>query len=145
VSNTDKYLSESSVKAVTTGTSLVQKMVSGVPLWQPRKGHEFKSYKRLQAEAIEKRERENAVLRKNKGAWPGERAPSYSLFLWASGPELTPILNKQDRGGKYIPYETRYVFCSSYENMPSISLVAEETRGFRPRSTLVLLSFRIEL
>lgn len=91
------------------GTSLVQKLVSGVPLWQPRKGHEFKSYRQLQAEAIEKRERENAVLRKHKGAWPGERAPSYSLFLWASGTELTPILDSDDKGGKFIPYNIRYV------------------------------------
>ncbi|CAM6099556.1 unnamed protein product [Calypogeia fissa] len=95
------------IKAATMGTSLVQKMVSGVPLWHPRKGHEFKSYRQLQAEAIEKRERENAVLRKNKGAWPGERAPSYSLFLWASGPELTTILDGDDKGGKFIPYNVR--------------------------------------
>ncbi|KAG6556945.1 hypothetical protein Mapa_001360 [Marchantia paleacea] len=94
------------IKWTTAGTSLVHKLANGVPLWRPKKGHAFKSYKQLQSEAIEKRERENAVLRRNGGAWPGERSPSYSMFLWASGTELTTMLD-DDKAGRFIPYKTR--------------------------------------
>ncbi|KAL3682005.1 hypothetical protein R1sor_000027 [Riccia sorocarpa] len=106
------------IKWTTAGTSLVHKLSHGVPLWRPKKGHEFKSYKQLQAEAIEKRERENAVLRRSGGAWPGERSPSFTHFLWASGSDLTNML-EDDKSGRFISYETR-------------KRLAKEIPGLRP-------------
>jgi hypothetical protein len=94
------------------GTALVHKVARGIAPWAPLKGHEFKSYKQLQNEATEKREREKAVMRLNGGFWPGESSPMHSQFLWASGSELTDILEqgqKQTMPYKFISYEARYV------------------------------------
>jgi hypothetical protein len=100
------------VKLATMGTALVHKVARGIAPWAPLKGHEFKSYKQLQNEATEKREREKAVMRLNGGFWPGESSPMHSQFLWASGSELTDILEqgqKQTMPYKFISYEARYV------------------------------------
>lgn len=94
------------------GSALVHKLARGLPPWSPIKGHHMKSYKQIQSEAIEKREREKAVLRNNGGIWPGESAPAHAMFLWASGSELTDILEqgtKQNMPHKFISYEARYV------------------------------------
>lgn len=97
------------MKMAAAGSNLIHKMAKGVSLWAPKKGHEKKSYKQLQTEAIEKKEREKAVLRLNDGLWPGERAPSHSLFLWASGSELTTLLEENHKymPDKFISYDMR--------------------------------------
>ena len=102
------------VKMATAGADFLHKITRGIPLSTPRKGHEKKSYEQLQAEALEKKERERAVLRMNNGAWPGELAPSHSLFLWAGGSELTTILEKYHKymPDKFIPYRLRLVKAS---------------------------------
>ena len=100
----------SAVKLATMGSALVHKISRGLPPWAPLKGHSMKSYKQIQAEAIEKREREKAVMRQNGGIWPGESAPAHSFFLWAGGSELTDILEqgeKQNMPHKFISYEAR--------------------------------------
>jgi hypothetical protein len=99
------------VKLATMGTALVHKLARGLPPWAPLKGHSIKSYKQIQSEAIEKREREKAVLRQNDGVWPGESTPAHAMFLWAGGSELTDILEqstKQNMPHKFISYEVRY-------------------------------------
>lgn len=50
-----------------------------------------------------------AVLAENGGIWPGVRTPSYALFLWASGSELTSILQADHMPNKYIPKELRSI------------------------------------
>ena len=95
------------------GTALVHKLARGLPPWTPLKGHTIKSYKQLQREAIEKKEREKAVMRQNHGIWPGEVTPSHAMFLWAGGSELTDLLEqgeKQNMPHKFISYEARYIF-----------------------------------
>lgn len=90
---------------------MVHKIARGLPPWTPLKGHSIKSYKQIQAEAIEKKEREKAVLRQNHGAWPGEATPAHAMFLWAGGAELTDLLEqstKQIMPSKFISYEARY-------------------------------------
>jgi hypothetical protein len=98
------------IKLATMGSALVHKISRGLPPWAPLKGHSMKSYKQIQAEAIEKREREKSVMRQNGSIWPGESAPAHSLFLWAGGSELTDILEqgeKQNMPHKFISYEAR--------------------------------------
>lgn len=65
----------------------------------------------MQQEAIESKKRDLAVLEANGGVWPGVRIPSHALFLWASGPELTPTLEADHMPNKFIPKELRY--CST--------------------------------
>lgn len=91
------------------GLDLIHKITRGLPLWTPKKGHEKKSFKQLQSEALEKREKEKAVLRLNNGIWPGELAPSHTEFMWAGGSELTTILEEHNRymPDKFISYEMR--------------------------------------
>lgn len=48
-----------------------------------------------------------AVLAANGGIWPGVRTPSHALFLWASGSELTSILEADFMPNKYISKELR--------------------------------------
>lgn len=99
------------VKLATMGSALVHKLARGLPPWAPLKGHSIKSYKQIQSEAIEKREREKAVLRENDGIWPGESTPTHAMFLWAGGAELTDLLEqgtKQNMPHKFISYEARY-------------------------------------
>ncbi|KAH9547209.1 hypothetical protein CY35_11G023100 [Sphagnum magellanicum] len=114
------------IKLATMGTALVHKVARGIAPWAPLKGHEFKSYKQLQNEATEKREREKAVMRLNGGFWPGESSPMHSQFLWASGSELTDILEqgqKQTMPYKFISYEAR-------------KKLAKEIPGLRPWEVL---------
>lgn len=103
------YMIYFAVKMAVAGADLIYKITRGIPLSTPRKGHEKKSYQQLQAEALEKKEKERAVLRINKGVWPGERAPSHTLFLWAGGSELTALREKYHKymPDKFIPYRTR--------------------------------------
>ncbi|KAG9456993.1 hypothetical protein H6P81_001501 [Aristolochia fimbriata] len=88
-------------------TAFIHKFQKGIPPWVPLKGHEKKTYKQLQEEAIESKRRDLAVLEANGGVWPGVRIPSHALFLWASGPELTPILEKDHMPNKFIPKDLR--------------------------------------
>ncbi|KAG0569244.1 hypothetical protein M758_6G072200 [Ceratodon purpureus] len=98
------------IKLATMGSALVHKLARGLPPWTPLKGHSIKSYKQIQSEAIEKREREKAVMRQNHGIWPGESTPAHAMFLWAGGSELTDLLEqgKQEvQANKFISYEAR--------------------------------------
>lgn len=107
------------------GTALVHKLARGLSPWTPLKGHSIKSYKQIQAEAIEKREREKAVLRQNHGIWPGESTPAHAMFLWAGGSELTDLLEqgtKQNMPHKFISYEARYYFMSCHGRLRTLFL-----------------------
>ncbi|KAH7297143.1 hypothetical protein KP509_26G055700 [Ceratopteris richardii] len=99
----------SAVTLAAAGLDFIHRITKGLPLWGPRKGHERKSYQQLQHEALEKKEKEKAVLRLNNGFWPGERTPSHALFLWAGGSELTTILEEHHKfmPDKFIPYDIR--------------------------------------
>ncbi|KAJ7539622.1 hypothetical protein O6H91_11G102000 [Diphasiastrum complanatum] len=110
------------IRIAAAGTALVHKLARGLPPWLPRKGHERKSLKQLQKEALEKRDRENAVLRLNGGVWPGEKAPGHALFLWATGSQITDILDEGQSPympDKFIPYDIR-------------KRLAKEIPGLRP-------------
>lgn len=89
-------------------TALLKKLQHGIKPWTPLKGHEPKTYKQMQQEAVESKKRDLAVLQANGGVWPGVRIPSHALFLWASGPELTPTLEQDHMPNKYIPKDVRY-------------------------------------
>lgn len=80
----------------------------------PLKGFEKKSYKQLQEEAYESKRRDLAVLEANDGVWPGVKIPSHALFLWASGSELTSILEADHMPNKYIPKDLRYLHLHSF-------------------------------
>lgn len=97
------------MRLAAAGADFIHKIARGISLGTPKKGHEKKSYKQLQSEALDKREREKAVLRLNGGIWPGERAPSHSLFLWAGGSEFTTILEEHHKymPDKFVPYHIR--------------------------------------
>ncbi|KAM7262800.1 hypothetical protein ACFE04_000483 [Oxalis oulophora] len=96
------------VRLGAAATACLHKLQKGIPPWVPLKGFERKTYKQLQEEAVESKRRDLAVLEANGGVWPGVRIPSHALFLWAGGPELTPILEADDHmPNKYITKETR--------------------------------------
>lgn len=100
------------VRLGAAATALLFKLQKGIPPWVPLKGFEKKTYKQLQEEAMESKRRDLAVLEANDGIWPGVRIPSYALFLWASGTELTTILEQDQINhmpNKYIPRDLRYV------------------------------------
>lgn len=97
-----------SVRLGAAATAFIHKLQKGIPPWVPLKGQEKKTYKELQQEAIESKRRDLAVLEANDGIWPGVRIPSHALFLWASGPELTPTLEADHMPNKYIPKDLRY-------------------------------------
>eukprot|EP00252_Welwitschia_mirabilis_P014959 TRINITY_DN33049_c0_g1_i1.p1 TRINITY_DN33049_c0_g1~~TRINITY_DN33049_c0_g1_i1.p1 ORF type:complete len:562 (-),score=91.83 TRINITY_DN33049_c0_g1_i1:221-1906(-) len=88
-------------------TAITHKLAKGIPPWIPLKGREKKTYKQLRDEGIESKEREKAVMRRNGGVWPGESIPSHALFLWASGTELTSILEKSHTPNVYVSNELR--------------------------------------
>lgn len=77
--------------------------------FKPLKGHEEKSLQQLQEEALKEKEREKNIMRNAGGFWPGFKAPSHAVFLWASGSELTKTLDQGTKRfpDKFIPYETR--------------------------------------
>lgn len=98
------------VRLGAAATAFLHKLQKGIPPWVPLKGHEKKTYKQLQEEAIESKKRDLAVLEAHDGVWPGVRTPSHALFLWASGSELTTILEEDYMPNKYIPKDLRYIF-----------------------------------
>lgn len=102
------YLLVFSVRLAAAATSCLHKLQKGIPPWVPLKGYERKTYKQLQEEAIESKKRDLAVLEANDGVWPGVRIPSHALFLWASGSEMTSILEADHMPNKYIPKDLRY-------------------------------------
>ncbi|RDX67452.1 Protein TIC 56, chloroplastic, partial [Mucuna pruriens] len=91
------------VRLAASATALLHKLQKGTSPWVPLKGFEKKTYKQLQDEAIESKQRDLAVLEANDGLWPGVRIPSHALFLWASGSELTTMLKQDHMPNKYIP------------------------------------------
>ncbi|GKV06098.1 hypothetical protein SLEP1_g18028 [Rubroshorea leprosula] len=95
------------VRLGAAATALLHKLQKGIPPWVPLKGHEKKTYKQLQQEAIGSKRRDLAVLRANDGIWPGARIPSHALFLWASGSELTTTLQSDHMPNKFIPKDLR--------------------------------------
>ncbi|GAA0170391.1 hypothetical protein LIER_24662 [Lithospermum erythrorhizon] len=95
------------VRLGAAATACLHKLQKGIPPWVPLKGHEVKTYKQLQEEAYESKGRDLAVLEANNGVWPGVRIPSHALFLWASGSELTSILEADHMPNKYIPKDVR--------------------------------------
>ncbi|KAL3753538.1 hypothetical protein ACJRO7_000874 [Eucalyptus globulus] len=95
------------VRLGAAATAFLHKLQKGIPPWVPLKGQEKKTYKQLQQEAIESRRRDQAVLEANDGLWPGLKIPSHCLFLWASGSELTTILEADHMPNKYIPKDLR--------------------------------------
>ncbi|KAL0555701.1 hypothetical protein IC582_009656 [Cucumis melo] len=96
------------VRLGAAATAFLHKLQKGIPPWVPLKGREKKTYKQLQQEALESKRRDLAVLAANDGVWPGVRIPSHALFLWASGPELTSLLEEDHMPNKYIPRDLRY-------------------------------------
>ncbi|XP_050382088.1 protein TIC 56, chloroplastic [Argentina anserina] len=95
------------VRLGAAATAFIHKLQKGIPPWVPLKGFENKTYKQLQEEAVESKRRDLAVLEANDGVWPGVRTPSHALFLWASGSELTSILEQDHMPNKYIPKDLR--------------------------------------
>ncbi|KAJ0743238.1 putative protein TIC56 [Helianthus annuus] len=95
------------VRLGAAATAFIHKLQKGIPPWVPLKGFEKKSRKQLQNEAYESKKRDLAVLEANDGIWPGVRIPSHALFLWASGSELTTILEQDHMPNKYIPKDMR--------------------------------------
>ncbi|PWA91436.1 hypothetical protein CTI12_AA093300 [Artemisia annua] len=95
------------VRLGAAATAFIHKLQNGIPPWVPLKGFEKKSRKQLQDEAYESKRRDLAVMEANDGFWPGVRIPSHALFLWASGSELTSILEQDHMPNKYIPKDMR--------------------------------------
>ncbi|KAI4331612.1 hypothetical protein MLD38_029786 [Melastoma candidum] len=95
------------VRLGAVATAFIHKLQRGIPPWVPLKGHEPKTYKQLQKEAVEEKRRDMAVLKANGGVWPGLRTPSYTLFLRVSGTELTTVLEKDHMPNKYILKDLR--------------------------------------
>ncbi|PHU04312.1 Protein TIC 56, chloroplastic [Capsicum chinense] len=103
----EKAIATWEVRLGAAATSLLHKLQKGIPPWVPLRGHEPKTYKQMQEEAYESKRRDLAVLEANGGVWPGGRTPSLALFLWASGSELTSILEADHMPNKYIPKDLR--------------------------------------
>ncbi|XP_057524323.1 protein TIC 56, chloroplastic [Amaranthus tricolor] len=95
------------VRLGAAATAFLHKLQKGISPWTPLKGHEKKTYEQLQQEAVESKKRDLAVLKANDGVWPGVRTPSHALFLWASGSELTTMLEADHMPNKYIPKDLR--------------------------------------
>lgn len=95
------------VRLGTAATAFLHKLQNGIPPWVPLKGHEEKTYAQAQKEACESKRRDMAVLEANDGVWPGVRTPSHALFLWASGSEMTSLLEEDHMPNKYIPKDLR--------------------------------------
>lgn len=95
------------VRLGAAATAFLHKLQKGIPPWVPLKGREPKTYKQMQKEAIESKKRDMAVMEANDGVWPGLRTPSHALFLWASGSELTTVLESDHMPNKFIPKQLR--------------------------------------
>nr|ADE76187.1 unknown [Picea sitchensis] len=103
----EKAVNTIDVKLAAAGTAFIHKLAKGLPPWMPLKGRQKKTYRQLQDEGIESKEREKAVMRQHGGVWPGEMIPSHALFLWASGTELTSLIESDTMPNKFIPYDLR--------------------------------------
>lgn len=103
----EKAVATWEVRLGAAATAFIHKLKKGIPPWVPVKGHEKKTYTQLQQEALESKRRDLAVLEANGGIWPGVRTPSHALFLWASGSELTTMLEADHMPNKYIPKDLR--------------------------------------
>eukprot|EP00850_Spirogloea_muscicola_P009095 SM000050S17020 [mRNA] locus=s50:395020:397039:- [translate_table: standard] len=105
----ERAIATPDVRFAAWGTELVHKLGSGKWPWAKVEGQGPTSYKRIQREALEKKEDDKAVLRANGGVWPGERIPSHVLGMWAGGSELTSLLEDNHRvsPNKFIPYNIR--------------------------------------
>ncbi|XP_043689128.1 protein TIC 56, chloroplastic [Telopea speciosissima] len=103
----EKAIATWEVRLGAGATAFIHKLMKGIPPWVPVKGHEKKTYKQVQKEALESKRRDLAVLEANGGIWPGVRIPSHALFLWASGSELTTILEADHMPNKYISKDLR--------------------------------------
>lgn len=95
------------VRLGAAATAFLHKLQKGIPPWVPLKGREEKTFEQAQQEAYESKRRDLAVLKANDGVWPGVRTPSHALFLWASGSELTSVLEADHMPNKYIPKDLR--------------------------------------
>lgn len=104
------------VRLGAAATAFLHKLQKGMSPWTPLKGFENKTYKEMQEEALESKRRDLAVLEANGGIWPGVRTPSHALFLWASGSELTTILEADHMPNKYVSKEMRFVFIFCHRN-----------------------------
>lgn len=104
----EKAIATWEVRLGAAATALVHKLQKGISPWTPLKGFEKKTYKELQAEALESKRRDMAVLEANNGVWPGVKIPSHALYLWAGGSELTTLLEEDHMPNKYIPKHLRY-------------------------------------
>lgn len=96
------------VRLGAAATAFLHKLQKGIPPWVPLKGREEKTFEQAQREAYESKRRDLAVLKANDGVWPGVRIPSHALFLWASGSELTSVLEADHMPNKYVPKDLRY-------------------------------------
>lgn len=103
----EKAIATWEVRLGAAATASLHKLQRGMSPWAPLKGHEKKTYKQLQEEALESKNRDLAVLKANNGIWPGVRTPSHALFLWASGSELTSILEADHMPNRFIPKQLR--------------------------------------
>lgn len=98
------------VRLGAAATAFLHKLQKGIPPCVPLKGHEPKTYEQMQEEAIASKSRDLAVLEANNGIWPGVKAPSHTLFLWASGSELSSMLEGDlidHMPNKFIPKHLR--------------------------------------
>lgn len=103
----EKAIATWEVRLGAAATAFLHKLQKGMSPWTPLKGFENKTYKEMQEEALESKRRDLAVLEANGGIWPGVRTPSHALFLWASGSELTTILEADHMPNKYVSKEMR--------------------------------------
>lgn len=117
VNGLDEAVNKFDVKLAAAGTAFVHKLGLRLPLGIPAKGREMKTFKQLQKEGIESKEREKAAIRENCGVLPGEMIPSHTLFLWASGTELTPLIDRDTMPNKYISYQQRKQMAKVYPGL----------------------------
>lgn len=96
------------VRLGAAATAFLHKLQKGIPPWVPLQGREEKTFEQAQREAYESKRRDLAVLKANDGVGPGVRIPSHALFLWASGSELTSVLEADHMPNKNIPKDLRY-------------------------------------
>ncbi|KAG5550651.1 hypothetical protein RHGRI_015563 [Rhododendron griersonianum] len=82
-------------------TAFFHKLQNGIHPRVPCKGHENKTYKQVQEEAIESKRRDLAVPEANGGVWPGIRTPTHSLFIWARGSEPSSVMEDDQMPTKY--------------------------------------------
>ncbi|GJP41459.1 hypothetical protein CLOM_g1133 [Closterium sp. NIES-68] len=99
------------VRLATAGTAMLHRIGRGMNPLKVKKGFEGakRSLEERQEEAVAEKEVERTVLRNHGGAWPGNQAPAHALFLWASGGELTKVLDQKPKRfpSKFISYEQR--------------------------------------